>query len=145
MRRIVGVLLCLILACAACTSSKDELREILTATQPSNTVSLYQYAGTSSSATGGGGHTFVKSLYATQQTDEEIFEAYREQLSSDGWEQFTEGVWRKNQPNGMYQITVEDVRHWIRMPGLDTIPQNVIADGLHEYETLFIVSTYHFP
>jgi hypothetical protein len=145
MRRFVVLAIFLIFACVACTCSKEKLGEILATTQISDAVSLYEYDGTSSSATGGGGHTFVKSLYATQQPYEEIFEAYREQLTSDGWEQFTRGVWRKTQPNGIYQIAVENMVDWVGRAGIDTIPPDVIAKGYEDYETLFIVSTYHIP
>lgn len=144
MRRFAVLLVWLIFSLPACTCSKEELEEILATTQLEGTVSLYEFDGTSSSATGGGGHTFVKSLYATQQTYEEVFAAYRERLTGEGWEQFTEGVWRKNQPNGMHQITVENVLDWVRMPEIDTIPPEIITNGLQEYKTLFIVSAFHF-
>jgi hypothetical protein len=121
-----------------------KMREILEATQFADAVSLYDYDGTSSSATGGGGHSFVKALYGTQHAYEEIFDAYREQLTSDGWEEFTDGVWRKR-TDGTYQMSVENVLNWIRMPGIDTIPEEVIVEGLKEYETVFIVSILNFP
>ena len=144
MKRVAVLAVCLVSACAACTSPKGRLRKILAATQPADTVCLYEYDGTSSSATGGGGHTFVTSLYATQQTYEETFAAYREQLTSDGWEPFAEGVWRKTQPDGVCQIEVEDLNNWFRWPELYEIPAEVIAEGLQEHETLFIVSARQF-
>jgi hypothetical protein len=99
----------MVLGLASCASPEERINAQFDTLPQLDSILLYEYGATSSSATGDCGGVFLHRWYGTATSKEDVAKFYTDYLTNNGWSVWSGEaveIWSRESDDGLYRIGV---------------------------------------
>jgi hypothetical protein len=143
--------LAVLMVLSACASPEERIKAQFDALPQVDSILLYEYSDSSSSATGDCAGVFLHRWYGTTRNEEDLTNLYTDYLTNNGWSIWSGEsveVWSREDEDGLYRTRLSvftDPKTVSQEQGNYQLPTTVLLEA-SRHKTVYLLSmTYMVP